>query len=89
MADQAPEDGAYSNIREILGCLLNQPVVDITQHDPEEWAEERRAYVCLHFANGVTLRFWVTDDGFDLENCPDEGEDPPDADGSRRYAPHG
>lgn len=51
----------FSNIREILGHLIGQELVDITQHDQEEWEKERVSYVELLFARGDNLRFYVLD----------------------------
>lgn len=67
----------YANIREVLGILLQQRVIEITQHDPEDWAASRDSFICLHFENGVTLRIPVGDEGIHLENLPDEPESPP------------
>lgn len=77
-----PAPGEYANIRDILGAVHGRTVIDITQHDAEEWREDGRAYVCFHFDNGVTLTFPISDDGFDLEI--------PDAPGTpQRYSPRG
>jgi hypothetical protein len=68
MAEEPPVDGAdgeesYANIREILAPLLNQTVIEITQHDKEEWEEDGQSYVSLHFSNGYTLKVIISDDG--------------------------
>lgn len=63
MADQP--DGTYANVRDFLGFLIGTRVVDITQQDPDEWQEERRSYVVLHFDNGGTITIPITDQGFD------------------------
>lgn len=57
-------DEMYANIREVLGPCLGQRVMEITQHDADEFEDTRECYVMLHFENGVTLRFPITDDGF-------------------------
>lgn len=56
------------NVRdpEILGLFVGQRVVDITQHDADEFAETG-AYVCLHFERCGTVTFLIGDDGFDVE----------------------
>ena len=61
-------DGIYANIRDLeaLGPLLGQRIVEITQHDKDEWQETGRAYVMLHFENGMSLKFWIGDDGFEI-----------------------
>jgi len=59
---------SYSNVRdpEVLGSLVGKRVVDITQHDPEEFAENGESRIYLHFENGTTLSFPIGDEGFDL-----------------------
>lgn len=61
----------YSNIREFLGHFIGQKLVDITQHDKEEWDNGQEAYVCLMFDSGHTMTFPITDLGFD-HTCDDE-----------------
>lgn len=58
------DDEPYSNIREILGPLIGARVVDITQHDADEFAESQQAYVELLFDTGATLRFPVDETPF-------------------------
>lgn len=57
----------YANIREILAPVLGQRLLDITQHDKDEFAEDGQCYVCFHFENGATVTFPVDEDGFDIE----------------------
>ena len=64
-SNQPPSEETFANIRDFLGFLLGQQLVDITQHDREEWVESREAYVCLHFANGGTITIPITKEGFD------------------------
>jgi hypothetical protein len=49
----------YQNIRNVLGDLIGQRVVDITQQDDEEYWETKRLYVELHFENGRSVKFWM------------------------------
>lgn len=60
----------YANIRdaELLGPFVGQRIVDITQHDKDEYEETRQAYIALHFENGQTLKFPIGDAGFDIED---------------------
>jgi hypothetical protein len=51
----------YANIREILGFLIGQKVVDITQEDKEDREAGRDSFVELLFENGATLKFFVLD----------------------------
>lgn len=64
------DDGVFANIRDgnLLGPFIGQRVVDITQHDHEEWEEARQAYVELHFESGATLKFYIDEQGFDINN---------------------
>ena len=54
----------YSNIREILGHLIGRKLVEITQHDEDEFLEDGRSYVQLMFEDGDHIKFFVGDDGF-------------------------
>lgn len=62
------DDPTYANIRdpELLGPLLHQRVVEITQHDKSDFHENGESRIYLHFENGYTLSFPVGDDGFDV-----------------------
>jgi hypothetical protein len=59
----------YSTIRQFLGDIIGQRVVDVTQHDIQDWEETGSGVVYLHFENGMTLRFEYTcsDCSFELE----------------------
>jgi hypothetical protein len=59
----------YANIRQILGHLVGQRVVDVTQHDRDEWDETGQSYVMIQFASGSWVKFYVGDAGF----CDGEG----------------
>lgn len=61
MSDET--EGEYSNIRSLLGEFIGRRVVDITQHDEDEFKENGACYVALHFDNGGTITFDITDDG--------------------------
>lgn len=62
-------DEPYANIRDIdqLGSLLGQRVIEITQHDEEDFREDGASFVCLHFENGTTVTFPIGDDGFHVD----------------------
>ncbi len=48
----------YANIRELLpvrGCK----VIEISQHDEDEWLITGESFFMLHFDNGLTLRVTV------------------------------
>lgn len=67
---------SYSNVRdpEMLGPLIGARVVDITQHDAEEYPDTG-SRIYLHFDNGMTLWFPIGDDGFGITDHPCPGED--------------
>lgn len=69
----------YANIREILGFAVGKRIVDVTQHDEEEWKESRACYVELLLEGGGTIRFNVGDEGF-VYRDPDEPDDDDEAD---------
>ena len=67
-----PEEPTYDNIRQLLGGLIGQRLVDITERehaeidpDPEGW------YLVLHFESGTCLQFPVPD-GFEVLNSGGE-----------------
>lgn len=63
-------DEPYSNIRQILGQLIGKKVVDITQHDEEEWKESKQAYIMLMFEDGLYLKCHLDEVG--IETNADE-----------------
>jgi hypothetical protein len=64
-------DPDYVNIRQILGSLIGRTLLDITQHDPEEFAETQMSYVQFHFDDGSYVKFPISEDGFS-HNCEDD-----------------
>ena len=54
----------YANIREVLGWAVGQKIVDVTQHDEDEFKEDGRSYVMLMLEGGGYIKFFVGDDGF-------------------------
>lgn len=75
----------YASIRDpaLLGLLIGQTVVDITQQDADEFRDTRESFVFLHFGNGMALRFPIGDAGFDVLNHPSQDDDNP-TDGETR-----
>lgn len=59
-------DTHYASIRELLGHLVGHTVVDITQHDADDFARDGDAFVELLFDNGQSLRCHIGDEGIDL-----------------------
>jgi hypothetical protein len=71
------DDESYATIRDphLLGAILGATVLDVTQHDKEEFDEDGSCYFEIHFSNGVTLNVPVGDDGVHLKNIPDDSDD--------------
>lgn len=67
MADD--DDQAYANIRspELLGPVLHTRLIEITQHDQDEFHASKESRIYLHFDNGYTVSFPIADAGFDIE----------------------
>lgn len=70
------EDDGYEgttpidNVRDpqILGPFIGARVVDITQTDKDELVKGAPSDVCLHFDNGGTVTFHITEGiGFEIE----------------------
>lgn len=69
----------YSNIREMLGCYVGRTIIDISQHERDEFNPEEAAvglsggaFVQLLFNDASWIRFFIGDDGF-VTHC-----EPPD-----------
>jgi hypothetical protein len=60
-------------IRDAIGDFIGQRLVEITAHDLDTFTPGDPGEVFLHFGDGRTLHFWVTDAGFDVL---DSTEDP-------------
>lgn len=51
-----------------MGSAIGHTLVDITQHDHEEWEENGFGFVMLHFDDGQYMKFYIERLGFD-HNC--------------------
>lgn len=60
-----------ANIREILGDVIGARLIEVTQHDKEEFNETGLSYVALHFDNGLSLTFYTDGDGDDFLHIED------------------
>jgi len=67
-------EDVYSNIRDILPGVIGKRIIDITQHDQEEFATDGLCYVMLMLDDGSYLKFFIGDDGFSHNCGPDEEE---------------
>lgn len=65
-------DEVYSNIRDILGAVIGRKLIDITQHDEDQF-KETGSFIQLHFDDGSYLRFPIGEDGFDHNVGEDSG----------------
>lgn len=81
----AGDDETYANIRDddLLGPLVGQRVIEITQHDQEEFEEDHVSYIALHFENGYTLTFQINDDCHFTISAPGDDEEA-DADAAQK-----
>lgn len=52
----------YANIRELLGIFIGKRLVDVTQHDKDEWDATKCAYILLMFDDGSAVKFLLGDD---------------------------
>lgn len=66
--------GQFGNIRQILGVLIGKRVVDITQHDPEEFDETKQCFIQFHFDNGDYVKIYVGSEGF-THSCEEDSDD--------------
>lgn len=56
-------DDTYANIREILSDFIGTKLVEVTQHDEDEFKETGLSYIALHFDNGKTMTFYTDGSG--------------------------
>lgn len=63
-----------NNIRYFIGDIIGKKVIDITQHDKEEFLETGVSYVMIMFEDGLYVKFPVNELGF-AHNCPDREDD--------------
>jgi hypothetical protein len=64
------EDATIRNA-EFMGPLIGRTIIDVTQHDAEEFAETHESYFMLMFDDGSALKCVVGDAGFTLLNVDD------------------
>jgi hypothetical protein len=69
------DDERYVTVRDFLGHFIGQTIIDITQHDEEEFEEDGWSKVYLHMSNGESICFYIGDDGcFAVHTNEDEDE---------------
>jgi hypothetical protein len=75
---------SYSNVRDsgLLGPVLGVRVVEITQHDEDEFKANGESRIYFHFENGITVSFPIGDDGFDINDPTGDDDEDQGSDGS-------
>ena len=68
MSDEDEETYVTVRSERLLGPIIGAKVVDVTQHDEEEFAETGQAYVQVHFDNGMSVVFFIGDAGFAIQD---------------------
>jgi hypothetical protein len=58
----------YATVRDIFREFIGQTVVDITQHDQDEWEETGEGYILLMFGNGATIKITVAEGNIETED---------------------
>ena len=53
-----------TTIRGVLGHLAGRTIVDVVQHDPDEWEKDGSCYVQLLLDDGGYVKFHIGDEGF-------------------------
>ena len=68
------DDHPYATIRDHIGYLVGKRLVDITQHDAEDFDPDDGSgcFVCLHFEDGSWLKFNM---GVDIGGCDFEHQE--------------
>lgn len=68
MSDEQDNSHSYVNVRDhgVLGPIVGQRVLEVTQQDPDEFAEKQETRIYFHFENGYTVSFPIDDAGFDI-----------------------
>lgn len=70
------DEEEYANIREVIPtAVIGSTVVDITQHDQAFFDETGKAFVQLMFSTGDTIRFYIGDDGIEVNLDGDEEDE--------------
>jgi hypothetical protein len=72
MSENDSNDGQYANIREVLGWLKGKTIVDITQHDADDFNLRGECFVQLMLDDGGWVRFPIGDDGFWHHDAKDD-----------------
>lgn len=51
----------YANVREIFQDFIGKRVLDITQHDKEEFQQTGKGYIMLMFEEGLMIQIQVAE----------------------------
>ena len=70
---KTPDEQPYATIRDHIGYLIGKTLVEITQHDREDFDPEDGSgcFVCFHFNDGSWIKFnmGVEIEGVDFEHA--------------------
>lgn len=57
MSESSKEYEGYSTIRKVLGHMIGKRIVDVTQHDQEDWDERGESFIQLMLEDGSYVKF--------------------------------
>lgn len=66
----------HGNIRDILQPAVGQRVIDISQHDKADLEDGKDAFVQFLFENGVTIKFYISENEAYASGVPICMQDP-------------
>lgn len=49
------EDAEYATVRLLLGSFIGSTLIDISQHDYEDFERDGKGFVMLHFSNNRAI----------------------------------
>lgn len=64
----------YATVRDHLGSLIGKTLIDVTQHDQEDWEQRGEAFVVLMFSDGSSVKFPTGDLAFVVDGPAAEEE---------------
>lgn len=74
------DEEEYASIREVIpAAVIGSTVIDITQHDQAFFDETGKVFVQFMFSSGDTIRFYIGDDGIEVNTDSDEEDEDEEA----------
>lgn len=64
----------WTNIRGVLGHMVGQKIIDITQHDSEEYEQDGKTYIMFMLEGGDYFKVFLSEEGFDC-SMPEPNSD--------------